>query len=191
MSVLNIFECIVHSIIGPHQPEATQPTGKFAVLSFLLVVRGRKQCGEWISCPFNTRACTLIARHEPGKTVHSFDPRCQVSLSLCLSLPHNLSVSPPFRSSLFALLDAPKPPAEDRFIMPDEFAIPEAEGPGRAKRSPINSNRVGGLNVETLVVADRKMLEKHGRDNVTTYVLTVMNMVRVGQGRRRTGGGGM
>ncbi|XP_029317030.1 A disintegrin and metalloproteinase with thrombospondin motifs 18 [Cottoperca gobio] len=72
---------------------------------------------------------------------------------------------------------APKPPAEDSFIMPDEFAIPEAEGPGRAKRSPINSNRVGGLNVETLVVADRKMLEKHGRDNVTTYVLTVMNMV--------------
>uniref|UniRef100_A0A671TSK7 ADAM metallopeptidase with thrombospondin type 1 motif 18 n=1 Tax=Sparus aurata TaxID=8175 RepID=A0A671TSK7_SPAAU len=71
----------------------------------------------------------------------------------------------------------PKPPAEDRFIMPDEFAIPEAEGPGRAKRSPINSNRVGGLNVETLVVADRKMLEKHGRENVTTYVLTVMNMV--------------
>lgn len=62
--------------------------------------------------------------------------------------------------------------------MPDEFARAEAEGPGRAKRSPINSNRVGGLNVETLVVADRKMLEKHGRDNVTTYVLTVMNMVR-------------
>ncbi|XP_070686641.1 A disintegrin and metalloproteinase with thrombospondin motifs 18 [Pempheris klunzingeri] len=71
----------------------------------------------------------------------------------------------------------PKPPAEDRFIMLDEFARPEAEAPGRAKRSPINSNRVGGLNVETLVVADRKMLEKHGRDNVTTYVLTVMNMV--------------
>uniref|UniRef100_A0A3B4GG00 ADAM metallopeptidase with thrombospondin type 1 motif 18 n=1 Tax=Pundamilia nyererei TaxID=303518 RepID=A0A3B4GG00_9CICH len=71
---------------------------------------------------------------------------------------------------------APKPPAEDRFIMPDEFAVPEVEGPGREKRSPI-SNRVGGLNVETLVVADRKMLEKHGRENVTTYVLTVMNMV--------------
>ncbi|XP_028257784.1 A disintegrin and metalloproteinase with thrombospondin motifs 18 [Parambassis ranga] len=72
---------------------------------------------------------------------------------------------------------APKPPAEDRFIMPDEFVTPEAKGPGRARRSPINSNRVGGLNVETLVVADRKMLEKHGRENVTTYVLTVMNMV--------------
>lgn len=62
--------------------------------------------------------------------------------------------------------------------MPDEFATPAAQEPGRAKRSPIDSNRVGGLNVETLVVADRKMLEKHGRDNVTTYVLTVMNMVR-------------
>uniref|UniRef100_A0AAY4CIP9 ADAM metallopeptidase with thrombospondin type 1 motif, 18 n=1 Tax=Denticeps clupeoides TaxID=299321 RepID=A0AAY4CIP9_9TELE len=66
----------------------------------------------------------------------------------------------------------PKPPTDDRFVMPDEF-----EQPGRAKRSPITSNKVGGLNVETLVVADRKMLEKHGRENVTTYVLTVMNMV--------------
>ncbi|KAM4602429.1 A disintegrin and metalloproteinase with thrombospondin motifs 18 [Polymixia lowei] len=73
---------------------------------------------------------------------------------------------------------APKPPAEDRFVMPDEFEeAPGEGGPARAKRSAINSNRVGGLNVETLVVADRKMLEKHGRDNVTTYVLTVMNMV--------------
>ncbi|CDQ55975.1 unnamed protein product [Oncorhynchus mykiss] len=60
----------------------------------------------------------------------------------------------------------------DRLVMPDEFELP-----GRAKRSPITSNKVGGLNVETLVVADRKMLEKHGRENVTTYVLTVMNMV--------------
>ena len=33
--------------------------------------------------------------------------------------------------------------------------------------------------METLVVADKKMLEKHGRENVTTYVLTVMNMVSV------------
>ncbi|XP_072527494.1 A disintegrin and metalloproteinase with thrombospondin motifs 18 [Salminus brasiliensis] len=69
----------------------------------------------------------------------------------------------------------PQPPADDRYIMPDEFDIP-----GRTKRSPISSNKVskaGGLNVETLVVADRKMLEKHGRENVTTYVLTVMNMV--------------
>lgn len=65
--------------------------------------------------------------------------------------------------------------------MPDEFVSPEVEAQGRAKRSPITSNRVGGLNVETLVVADRKMLEKHGRDNVTTYVLTVMNMVRSGE----------
>ncbi|KAM9409006.1 A disintegrin and metalloproteinase with thrombospondin motifs 18 [Pholidichthys leucotaenia] len=72
---------------------------------------------------------------------------------------------------------APKPPTENSFIMPDEFEIPDAEGAGRAKRSPINSNRVGGLNVETLVVADRRMLEKHGRENVTTYILTVMNMV--------------
>lgn len=57
--------------------------------------------------------------------------------------------------------------------MPDEF-----EQQRRVKRSEITSSKEGGLNVETLVVADRKMLEKHGRENVTTYVLTVMNMVR-------------
>lgn len=85
---------------------------------------------------------------------------------------------PPIHPSPFNILDAPKPPTDDRFIMPDEFATPATDEPGRAKRSPFNSNRVGGLNVETLVVADRKMLEKHGRENVTTYVLTVMNMVR-------------
>ncbi|XP_061101201.1 A disintegrin and metalloproteinase with thrombospondin motifs 18-like [Conger conger] len=67
---------------------------------------------------------------------------------------------------------APKPPPEDRLDMPDE-----PEPAGRGKRSPIPSSMVGGLNVETLVVADRKMLEKHGRENVTTYILTVMNMV--------------
>lgn len=107
---------------------------------------------------------------------HSFDPHCWFSLPcLCLHLI-TPTLSPPF----LPRLDAPRPPAEDRFILPDEFAAPVAEEMSRAKRSPINSNRVGGLNVETLVVADRKMLEKHGRENVTTYVLTVMNMVRLG-----------
>ncbi|XP_016122108.1 A disintegrin and metalloproteinase with thrombospondin motifs 18-like, partial [Sinocyclocheilus grahami] len=66
----------------------------------------------------------------------------------------------------------PKPPTEEHFVMPDEF-----EQQSRVKRSKITSSKEGGLNVETLVVADRKMLEKHGRENVTTYVLTVMNMV--------------
>lgn len=35
-----------------------------------------------------------------------------------------------------------------------------------------------GLNVETLVVVDRKMMDNHGHENITTYVLTVLNMVR-------------
>jgi len=67
----------------------------------------------------------------------------------------------------------------DDFEGPAERVV-GGEGPtpgSRARRSAIHSNSVGGLNVETLVVADRTMLEKHGRDNVTTYVLTVMNMV--------------
>lgn len=73
--------------------------------------------------------------------------------------------------------DAPKPPTEGRLAMDDEFG-----GQGRPKRSPIPPSKAGALNVETLVVADRKMVEKHGRENVTTYVLTVMNMVSRGGG---------
>ena len=46
------------------------------------------------------------------------------------------------------------------------------------KRSPVKNQKGGTLNVETLVVADRKMLEKHSKENITTYILTVMNMVR-------------
>lgn len=34
------------------------------------------------------------------------------------------------------------------------------------------------LNVEMLVVVDRKMMDNHGHENITTYVLTVLNMVR-------------
>uniref|UniRef100_A0A8D0KU89 A disintegrin and metalloproteinase with thrombospondin motifs 18 n=1 Tax=Strix occidentalis caurina TaxID=311401 RepID=A0A8D0KU89_STROC len=48
---------------------------------------------------------------------------------------------------------------------------------GRFKRSSAKIQKNGSLNVETLVVADKKMLEKHGKENVTTYILTVMNMV--------------
>ncbi|XP_039619050.1 LOW QUALITY PROTEIN: A disintegrin and metalloproteinase with thrombospondin motifs 18 [Polypterus senegalus] len=63
----------------------------------------------------------------------------------------------------------PKPPIER--------LNQEYEQMNRPKRSPFSSVKPGGLNVETLVVADQKMLEKHGKENVTTYVLTVMNMV--------------
>lgn len=120
------------------------------------------------------------ARARKKKSVHSFNHH-GTSLSVFLVLPLSSSsifIHPLTLPTFLTPLDAPKPPTEDRFMMPDEFATPEAQEPGRAKRSPIDSNKVGGLNVETLVVADRKMLEKHGRDNVTTYVLTVMNMVR-------------
>lgn len=34
--------------------------------------------------------------------------------------------------------------------------------------------------VETLVVADTKMVEYHGSENIEKYVLTVMNMVSLG-----------
>lgn len=36
--------------------------------------------------------------------------------------------------------------------------------------------------VETLVVADAKMVEYHGQAHVESYVLTIMNMVRPPRG---------
>ncbi|XP_034409811.1 A disintegrin and metalloproteinase with thrombospondin motifs 16 [Cyclopterus lumpus] len=68
----------------------------------------------------------------------------------------------------------PKPPEEDAFILPDEykFIIP------RNKRAaPMKNQANQKLNVETLVVVDRRMMDNHGHENITTYVLTVLNMV--------------
>ncbi|XP_008821168.1 A disintegrin and metalloproteinase with thrombospondin motifs 18 [Nannospalax galili] len=65
---------------------------------------------------------------------------------------------------------APKPPPEDTYLRFDEYG-----GVGRPRRSAGKSPK--GLNVETLVVADTKMVDKHGKGNITTYILTVMNMV--------------
>ncbi|KAG8437621.1 hypothetical protein GDO86_008365, partial [Hymenochirus boettgeri] len=53
----------------------------------------------------------------------------------------------------------------------------EYENLARVKRSLGKSQNSGSLVVETLVVADKKMVDKHGKDSVTTYILTVMNMV--------------
>uniref|UniRef100_A0A3P9JVS4 ADAM metallopeptidase with thrombospondin type 1 motif 16 n=1 Tax=Oryzias latipes TaxID=8090 RepID=A0A3P9JVS4_ORYLA len=67
----------------------------------------------------------------------------------------------------------PKPPEEDIYVLPDEYKfIP------RIKRAVLSKNRdIQRLNVETLVVVDRKMMDNHGHDNITTYALTVLNMV--------------
>ncbi|XP_019343740.2 A disintegrin and metalloproteinase with thrombospondin motifs 18 isoform X2 [Alligator mississippiensis] len=67
---------------------------------------------------------------------------------------------------------APKPPTADRYIFSDEYG-----SFARFKRSSVKIQKSRSLSVETLVVADKKMLEKHGKENVTTYILTVMNMV--------------
>ncbi|XP_043921013.1 A disintegrin and metalloproteinase with thrombospondin motifs 16 [Protopterus annectens] len=66
----------------------------------------------------------------------------------------------------------PKPPKEDIFILPDEYKYLS-----RNKRSLFKSQRNAQLNVETLVVVDKKMMQKHGKENITTYVLTILNMV--------------
>ncbi|ELK31252.1 A disintegrin and metalloproteinase with thrombospondin motifs 16 [Myotis davidii] len=66
----------------------------------------------------------------------------------------------------------PKPPREDLFILPDEY-----KSCSRHKRSLLKSHRNKELNVETLVVVDKKMMQNHGHENITTYVLTILNMV--------------
>ncbi len=67
----------------------------------------------------------------------------------------------------------PKPPENAIYIFPDEYKLMP-----RGKRAimfkPQTHKR---LNVETLVVVDRKMMDNHGHENITTYVLTVLNMV--------------
>lgn len=80
-----------------------------------------------------------------------------------------------FQTEFYFLLDAPKPPTEETYVRSDEYGAS-----ARYKRSSAKIQKNGSLNVETLVVADKKMLEKHGKENVTTYILTVMNMVRCG-----------
>lgn len=68
----------------------------------------------------------------------------------------------------------PKPPEEDVFTLPDEYNFTP-----RSKRAVLMKNKGNEkLNVETLVVVDKKMMDNHGHENITIYVLTVLNMVR-------------
>ncbi|XP_068452431.1 A disintegrin and metalloproteinase with thrombospondin motifs 16 [Clinocottus analis] len=67
----------------------------------------------------------------------------------------------------------PKPPEEDAFVLPDEYKFV----PRNKRAAPMKNQANQKLNVETLVVVDRKMMDNHGHENITTYVLTVLNMV--------------
>ncbi|GBN25771.1 A disintegrin and metalloproteinase with thrombospondin motifs 16, partial [Araneus ventricosus] len=88
----------------------------------------------------------------------------------------------------------PHKPRRKDYWLPDEFAVskdPASSSPKeRIKRwsREDSENRVGEekrhlhhrrnqRSIETLVVADREMVKKHGTENVTTYLLTVFNMV--------------
>ncbi|KFO38469.1 A disintegrin and metalloproteinase with thrombospondin motifs 16 [Fukomys damarensis] len=70
-------------------------------------------------------------------------------------------------------MDMPQRP-QDLFVLPDEY-----KPCLRPKRSLLESHRNEELNVETLVVVDRTMMRSHGQENITTYVLTILNMVSV------------
>jgi len=55
-----------------------------------------------------------------------------------------------------------------------------AEVLDRVKRSVRSTSRTSlKRNIEILVVADNVMVKKYGTEEATTYILTVMNMVRV------------
>ncbi|XP_076370861.1 A disintegrin and metalloproteinase with thrombospondin motifs 18-like isoform X2 [Tachypleus tridentatus] len=71
----------------------------------------------------------------------------------------------------------PHKPKTKQHWLPDEFPKPIRQK--RALQSPeeFNLDRNRRRNVETLVVVDKDMVKKHGAENVTTYVLTVFNMV--------------
>uniref|UniRef100_A0A8D0HE83 ADAM metallopeptidase with thrombospondin type 1 motif 16 n=1 Tax=Sphenodon punctatus TaxID=8508 RepID=A0A8D0HE83_SPHPU len=66
----------------------------------------------------------------------------------------------------------PKPPEKDIYILPDEYKYLL-----RHKRSLLKAHKNKELNVETLVVVDKTMMQNHGHENITTYVLTILNMV--------------
>ncbi|XP_061531476.1 A disintegrin and metalloproteinase with thrombospondin motifs 16 [Phycodurus eques] len=67
----------------------------------------------------------------------------------------------------------PKPPTQHLSLLPDEYTFVPRNKRAVMGKKPNNPK----LNVETLVVVDRKMMDNHGRENITTYVLTVLNMV--------------
>lgn len=67
----------------------------------------------------------------------------------------------------------------------EEWEREQRGGGGRARPRPRRSVSKERW-VETMVVADAKLIEYHGSDNVESYIFTIMNMVRNGGG----GGGG-
>ncbi|GIY02351.1 a disintegrin and metalloproteinase with thrombospondin motifs 16 [Caerostris extrusa] len=60
------------------------------------------------------------------------------------------------------------------FLRKKKKDTPEGSERGEKRR---HHHRRNQRSIETLVVADREMVKKHGTENVTTYLLTVFNMV--------------
>lgn len=54
-------------------------------------------------------------------------------------------------------------------------AEPKERGQHAIRKRSVSLER----NVETLVVADQKMTEFYSNEDIETYILTVMNMVRI------------
>ncbi|XP_038067052.1 A disintegrin and metalloproteinase with thrombospondin motifs 18-like [Patiria miniata] len=65
---------------------------------------------------------------------------------------------------------------EEPVIFADEFDLPRHSTESRPKRA-IEGNIHRNRFVETLVVVDKKMIRSHGEEKITSYVLTILNMV--------------
>lgn len=124
--------------------------------------------------------CTI--KYSFSTAVQNLQPHSRLNLRFCIDwfqnshqfLLKDFFLCPCLFLLLLSNLDMPKPPEDDVFIFPDEYRfIP------RNKRAVLMKNQHSRqLNVEMLVVVDGKMMDNHGHENITTYVLTVLNMVR-------------
>lgn len=79
-------------------------------------------------------------------------------------------------SSIIHALDAPTDSIQvemEREEWEREHRRGEDQGQSRSQRS-VSRERW----VETMVVADSKLIQYHGSDNVESYIFTIMNMVK-------------
>lgn len=96
---------------------------------------------------------------------------------LTLHLRVFLSVKRSVSSSIICPVDAPSDSVQAERER-EEWDREQQGGGGRAR--PRTQRSVSKERwVETMVVADSKLIEYHGSDNVESYIFTIMNMVRV------------
>lgn len=85
---------------------------------------------------------------------------------------------PPVISPIICPVDAPSDSVQAEGER-EEWEREQQRGGGQARGSRTQRSVSKERWVETMVVADSKLIEYHGSDNVESYIFTIMNMVRV------------